>query len=159
MHDADKGARQAGRSGAMLFSVCSRIQLFIVLIIGGLSIALGETARPPNAFVYIISPKDGDTVTSPFRVQFGLSGMGVAPAGVDAPNTGHHHLLIDVNESLDPNEPIPQDKKHLHFGAGQTEALIELPPGKHTLQLVLGDSSHHLFHPPVISDVITVNVN
>ena len=143
----------------MLCSVCSRIQLFIVLMIGGLTIALGETARPPNALVYITSPKDGDTVTSPFRVQFGLSGMGVAPAGVETPNTGHHHLLIDANESLDPNEPIPQDKKHLHFGAGQTEALIELLPGKHTLQLVLGDRSHHLFHPPLMSDVITVNVN
>jgi hypothetical protein len=86
--------------------------------------------------IYIISPKDGDTVTSPFRVQFGPSGMGVAPAGVESPNTGHHHLLIDADESLGPNEPIPQDKKHLHFGAGQTEALIELPPGKHSLQLV-----------------------
>jgi hypothetical protein len=64
--------------------------------------------------------------------------MGVAPAGVEWPNTGHHHLLIDVDDSLDPNEPIPQDKKHLHFGAGQTEALIKLPPGKHTLRLVLG---------------------
>jgi hypothetical protein len=143
----------------MLFPLFSRIQLFIVLIIVCLSIALGETARPPNALVYIISPKDGDTVTSPFRVQFGLSGMGVAPAGVDTPNTGHHHVLIDVNESLDPSEPIPQDKKHLHFGAGQTEALIDLPPGKHTLQLVLGDWSHYLFHPPLMSDVITVKVN
>ena len=122
----------------MLFSVCGRIQLFIVLMIGGVSIATGETARPPNASVYIISPKDGDTVTSPFRVQFGLSGMGVAPAGIDTPNTGHHHLLIDVDESLDPNEPIPQDKKHLHFGAGQTEALIELSPGKHTLPAGVG---------------------
>ena len=143
----------------MLSSVCGRIQLFIVLIVGGGSIATGETARPPNASVYIISPKDGDTVTSPFRVQFGLSGMGVAPAGIDTPNTGHHHLLIDVDKSLDPNEPIPQDKKHLHFGAGQTEALIELSPGKHTLELVFGDLSHHLFHPPLTSDVITVNVN
>ena len=102
--------------------------------------------------------KDGDTVTNPFRVQFGLSGMGVAPAGVDKPNTGHHHLLIDVNEPLDPNEPIPQDKTHLHFGAGQTEALIELTPGKHTLQLVLGDWSHLPFHPSLTSDVITVTV-
>jgi hypothetical protein len=74
--------------------------------------------------------------------------MGVAPAGVDTPNTGQHHLLIDVDESLDPNEPIPQDKKGLHFGAGQTEARIELSPGKHTLRLVFGDWSHHLFHPP-----------
>ena len=142
----------------MFYSVCSRIRFLIVLTIGGLTIALGETARPPNAFVYIISPKNGDTVTSPFKVQFGLSGMGVAPAGVETPNTGHHHLLIDANEALDPNEPIPQDKKHLHFGAGQTEALIELPPGKHTLQLVLGDWSHLPFQPPIMSDVITITV-
>ena len=132
----------------MFLSVLSRTQLFVVLIIGGLATALEETAAPSNASVYIISPKDGDTVTNPFRVQFGLSGMGVAPAGVDKPNTGHHHLLIDVNEPLDPNEPIPQDKTHLHFGAGQTEALIELPPGQHRLQLVLGDWSHLPFHPP-----------
>ena len=142
----------------MLLSVLSRAQLFIILTIGSLTIALGETASPPNASVYIISPKDGDTVTSPLKVQFGLSGMGIAPAGVDRPNTGHHHLLIDVNEPPDPNEPIPQDKAHLHFGAGQTEALIELPPGKHTLQLVLGDRSHLPFQPPVISDVITITV-
>jgi Domain of unknown function (DUF4399) len=113
---------------------------------------------PPNASVYIISPNDGDTVANPFKVQFGLSGMGVAPAGVDKPNTGHHHLLIDVNEPLDPNEPIPQDKVHLHFGAGQTESQIELPPGKHTLQLVLGDWSHIPFNPPIMSAVITVIV-
>ena len=94
----------------------------------------------------------------PFKVQFGLSGMGVAPAGVDKPNTGHHHLLIDANEPLDPNEPIPQDKTHLHFGAGQTEALIELPPGRHTLQLVLGDWSHLPFHPSIASDIITIAV-
>jgi len=79
--------------GAMLLSVLSRTLLFVVLIIGNLAAASGETAAPPNASVYIISPKDGDTVTNPFRVQFGLSNMGVAPAGVDRPNTGHHHLL------------------------------------------------------------------
>jgi Domain of unknown function (DUF4399) len=119
----------------MLFSALSRSQLLVILIVSGLGIALGETAAPPDAAVYIISPKDGDAVTSPFKVQFGLSGMGVAPAGVDKPNTGHHHLLIDVNDALDPNEPIPQDKAHLHFGAGQTEAFIELPPA---LQLCWG---------------------
>jgi hypothetical protein len=88
----------------MFLSVLSRTQLFVVLIIGGLATAFGETAAPSNASVYIISPEDGDTVTNPFRVQFGLSGMGVAPAGVDKPSTGHHHLLIDVNEPLDPND-------------------------------------------------------
>jgi hypothetical protein len=133
-------------------------RLLVILMVGGLGIALGETAAPPNASVYIISPKDGEIVTNPFKVQFGLAGMGVAPAGVDKPNTGHHHLLIDVNEPLDPNEPIPQDKNHLHFGAGQTEAMIELTPGEHTLQLVLGDWSHLPFHPPMMSAVIRVTV-
>ena len=142
----------------MLLSVLSRTQLFVILTMGCLATALGETAAPSNASVYIISPKDGDTVASPFRVQFGLSGMGVAPAGVNKPNTSHHHLLIDANEPLDPNEPIPQDKTHLHFGAGQTEARIELIPGKHTLQLVLGDAKHYPFNPSVISKKITVTV-
>ena len=142
----------------MLSSVLSRTQLLVAFIICGFGIALGETAAPSDASVYIISPRDGDAVTNPIKVQFGLSGMGVAPAGVDKPSTGHHHLLIDVDEPLDPNEPIPQDKAHLHFGAGQTEALIELPPGKHTLQLVLGDWSHFPSHPPIMSDVITITV-
>ena len=142
----------------MPFSAFRRTLLLIVLMIGAPATVLGETAAPSNASVYIISPKDGDTVTNPFKVQFGLSGMGVAPAGVDKANTGHHHLLIDVNEPLDPSEPIPQDKAHLHFGAGQTEAHIELAPGKHTLQLVLGDWSHIPFNPPIMSAVITVTV-
>jgi hypothetical protein len=142
----------------MPFSAFRRTLLLIVLMIGAPATVLGETAAPPNASVYIISPKDGDTVTNPFKVQFGLSGMGVAPAGVDKPNTGHHHLLIDVNEPLDSSEPIPQDKVHLHFGAGQTESDIELLPGKHTLQLVLGDWSHIPFTPPIVSAVITVTV-
>jgi len=123
------------------------------------AIALGETAAPPNAAVYFISPKDGDTVTSPFKVQFGLSGMGVAPAGVEKPNTGHHHLLIDATLSpAELKEPIPSDAKHVHFGGGQTEAMVTLPPGQHTLQLVLGDWSHVPFNPPIVSPVITVTV-
>jgi hypothetical protein len=84
--------------------------------------------------------------------------MGVTHAGDDFDNAGHHHLLIDVNAPLDANEPIPQDKNHLHFGAGQTEARIELPPGKHTLQLVLGDAKHYPFKPPVVSKKITITV-
>jgi hypothetical protein len=122
-------------------------------------VALGETAAPPNAAVYIISPKDGDTVTGPFKVQFGLSGMGVAPAGADKSNTGHHHLIIDT--ALTPEElkaPIASDAKHVHFGGGQTEATVTLPPGQHTLQLVLGDWTHIPFSPPVMSPVITVTV-
>ena len=122
-------------------------------------VALGETAAPPNAAVYIISPKDGDTVTGPFKVQFGLSGMGVAPAGVDKPNTGHHHLIIDT--ALTPEElkaPIASDAKHVHFGGGQTETMVTLAPGQHTLQLVLGDWTHVSFSPPIMSPVITVTV-
>jgi hypothetical protein len=93
-----------------------------------------------------------------FGCRFGLRNMGVTHAGDDFPNAGHHHLLIDVDEALDPNDAIPQDKKHLHFGAGQTEARIELPPGKHTLQLVLGDAKHFPFKPLVVSKKITVYI-
>ena len=133
--------------------------LFIAALIGAPVIALGQTAAPPKAAVYIISPKDGDAVTSPFKVQFGLTGMGVAPAGVDKPNTGHHHLIIDTTLSpAELKEPIASDAKHLHFGGGQTEAMVTLPPGRHTLQLVLGDWSHVPFDPPIMSPVITVTV-
>jgi hypothetical protein len=116
------------------------------------------TPAPGDAFLYIIWPPDGTTVKGAFWCRFGLRNMGVTQAGSNASNAGHHHLLIDVNESLDPKEPIPQDKNHLHFGAGQTEARIELPPGKHTLQLVLGDAKHYPFKPPIISDKITITV-
>jgi Domain of unknown function (DUF4399) len=116
------------------------------------------TPAPADAFLYIIWPPDGTTVKGAFWCRFGLRNMGVTQAGSNAPNSGHHHLLIDVNEALDPNEPIPQDKNHLHFGAGQTEARIELPPGKHTLQLVLGDAKHSPFNPSVISKKISITV-
>ena len=116
------------------------------------------TPAPPDAFLYIIWPPDGATVKGAFWCRFGLRNMGVTLAGSNAAKSGHHHLLIDVDEPLDPNEPIPQDKTHLHFGAGQTEALIELPPGKHTLQLVLGDAKHYPFNPPLISKKITITV-
>jgi len=133
--------------------------VFFAALIGAPVIAVGQTAAPPNAAVYIISPKDGDTVTSPFKVQFGLTGMGVAPAGVDKPNTGHHHLIIDATLSpAELKEPIANDAKHLHFGGGQTEAMVTLPPGQHKLQLVLGDWSHVPFNPPIMSPVIAVTV-
>jgi hypothetical protein len=119
--------------------------------------ALAETAAPPGAKVYFIEPKDGAEVTSPVTVKFGLSGMGVAPAGVDKPNTGHHHIFIDAK--LDnPADPIPADDQHKHFGGGQTETALTLSPGRHTLQLVVGDMKHVPLSPPVVSDVITVTV-
>lgn len=148
----------AGRTDMMPYSAF-RLSLLLAVLIGAPAIALGETAAPPNASVYFISPKDGDTVTSSFKVQFGLSGMGVAPAGIEKPNTGHHHLLIDATLSTEElKAPIASDAKHVHFGGGQTEAMVTLPPGQHTLQLVLGDWSHVPFNPPIVSPVITVTV-
>src|SRR6516164_9487895 len=111
-----------------------------------------------DALLYFVWPQNGATIKGGFWCRFGLRNMGVTHAGDDFQNSGHHHLLIDVNEPLDANEPIPQDKNHLHFGAGQTEAMIELPPGEHTLQLVLGDWSHLPFHPPIMSDAVTITV-
>ena len=114
-------------------------------------------ASPAGAMVYIVAPADGAVVTSPVRVVFGLKGAGVAPAGVDLPNTGHHHLLVDTSlSSFD--QPIPADAQHMHFGLGQTETQLELPPGQHTLQLVLGDATHTPHDPPVMSAVITITV-
>jgi hypothetical protein len=118
----------------------------------------GPTPAPKDAYLYILWPLDGDRVKGAFWCRFGLRNMGVTRAGDNTPNLGHHHLLIDVDEPLDPNQPIPQDKKHLHFGAGQTEARIDLPPGPHTLQLVLGDADHIPFNPPVVSKKIKIIV-
>ena len=119
----------------------------------------GETPSAPGATVYFINLKNGNTVSSPLLIQFGLSGMGVAPASVEKPKTGHHHLLIDTELSKDDLQyAIPSDDQHRHFGGGQTEALIVLPPGRHTLQLVLGDWSHVPHNPPVMSDRITIHV-
>ena len=120
--------------------------------------ALPRTEAPANAEAYIQTPADGAEVRSPFVVRFGLRGMGVAPAGVTAANTGHHHLLIDVDPLPRENLPLPATDQVRHFGAGQTEAELDLPPGEHTLQLVLGDALHIPHQPPVRSERITITV-
>jgi len=120
--------------------------------------AQDRTPSPAGAEVYIISPKNGAKVASPFVVQFGLKGMGIAPAGVKFDNTGHHHLLIDTDAPTDLNAPLPASDKVVHFGKGQTETTLTLTPGKHTLQLLLGDNGHVPHNPPVISKKITVTV-
>ena len=116
-----------------------------------------KTASPAGAKVYFLAPKKGATIKGPVKVVMGLSGMGVAPAGVDSPDTGHHHILVDA-DAPNTDMPMPVDDKHRHFGKGQTEASLDLPPGKHTLQLVLGDKNHIPHNPPVMSEKITINV-
>lgn len=135
-----------------------RIVLSSLLQIAPASAFAGTTPAPKDAYLYIIWPTDGERIKGAFWCRFGLRNMGVTHAGDKTPNTGHHHLLIDIDEPLDPNEPIPSDKKHLHFGAGQTEVRLELPPGPHTLQLVFGDADHIPFDPPVVSRKIRIVV-
>ena len=118
---------------------------------------LPRSPAPKDVELYIISPKDGDTVASPVTVQFGLRGMGIAPAGIEMANTGHHHLLIDAGPPPF-NQPIPADANHVHFGKGQTEAVVTLAPGRHTLQLLLADHLHIPHDPPVMSKPITIIV-
>ena len=118
-----------------------------------------RTPAPPSAEVYIISPKDGAKVHSPVLVQFGLKPtMGIAPAGMKFDNSGHHHLLIDTDAPANMAAPLPATDNIKHFGKGQTETSLTLPPGKHTLQLLLGDQNHIPHDPPVISKKITITV-
>jgi Domain of unknown function (DUF4399) len=120
--------------------------------------ALVRKPAPPGAMAYIIEPADGARVTSPVRVVFGLKGIGVAPAGVDRNDAGHHHLLIDASLPADLGLPIPNDEQHRHFGGGQTEVELTLAPGRHTLQLLLGDHLHIPHDPPIASSVVTIEV-
>lgn len=131
------------------------------LVLAFASPALADgTPAPEGAAVYFITPEAGATVSSPVTVRFGLSGMGVAPAGTEKENTGHHHLLIDrpAFAEAEAAEGIPADDNHRHFGGGQTEVTIELAPGTHSLQLVLGDQNHIPHNPPVVSDRIEITV-
>lgn len=135
----------------------------LAMTIGG-SVA-GETPSRPGAQVYFINVSDGDTVKGPVKVQFGLSGMGIAPAGIEQEGTGHHHLFVNRPAFLEgelgaaeADEVIPADENHRHFGGGQTETTLELSPGQHTLQMVLGDHNHIPHDPPVVSQVITITV-
>ena len=135
--------------------------LSAVAVAGVAAAQMAKTAAPATAKAYIVSPKNGDTVGSPFTVTFGLKGMGIAPAGVttaaDTP-TGHHHLLIDVATMPDMNMPLPATDNIRHFGKGQTEVDLTLPAGRHTLQLVLGDALHTPHDKPVLSEKITITV-
>ena len=141
-----------------LKSLARLSSLFVVLALGAATAAdLPRSPAPKDVELYIIAPKDGETVTSPVTVRFGLRGMGIAPAGVAMENTGHHHLLIDTGPPPF-DQPIPADAKHVHFGKGQTETVVTLAPGRHTLQLLLADHLHIPHDPPVMSKPITITV-
>jgi Domain of unknown function (DUF4399) len=141
---------------AKMFGGCLALAAVSVL---GIAVAsdLPRSPAPRDVELYLISPNDGETLTSPFTVRFGLRGMGIAPAGVAMENTGHHHLLIDT-DAPPFNLPIPADGQHVHFGKGQTEAQVTLAPGPHRLQLLLADHLHVPHDPPVLSKPITIIV-
>jgi len=137
----------------------------LILVLGvclaaAVALAADRTAAPAGAEVYFIAPQDGAKLHNPVSVRFGLKGMGIAPAGIKFDNTGHHHLLVDMDISeVNLDAPMPATDKILHFGKGQTETTLTLPPGKHTLQLVFADYLHTSFDPPLHSKKITVTVN
>lgn len=146
----------------MIKSVLSA--LVVTTFVAGTAWA-GETPSTPGAMVYFANLSDGDTVSGPVKVIFGLSGMGVAPAGVEMEGTGHHHLFVNRAPFLEGEDGadeaiynIPADENHIHFGKGQTETVLELGSGTHTLQMVLGDKDHIPHNPPVVSEVISITV-
>jgi hypothetical protein len=128
------------------------------ILAASLALAQERSPAPAGAEVYIISPKNGAKIKGPVEVLFGLKGMGIAPAGVKFDNTGHHHLLVDMDVPADLSVPMPATDKLLHFGKGQTQTTLTLAPGKHTLQLVFADLNHVAFNPPLISKKVTITV-
>ncbi len=129
-------------------------------LLAAMTFAQERAPAANGAEVYIISPQDGARIHGPVTVRFGLKGMGVAPAGVKYDNTGHHHLLIDTDLSeVKLDAPLPMTDKSVHFGKGQTETVLTLTPGKHTLELLFADASHVSFDPPLHSKKITITVD
>ena len=145
------------RHGAMLPNAAPTAPATVTTSVPVLPSGYKKAEAPAAAKLYFVNLVNGSTVSSPVKVVFGLSGMGVAPAGVEKSGTGHHHLLVNVNQ-WDANAPLPANDNFRHFGAGQTEVLLDLQPGQHTLQLVLGDQNHIPHHPVVMSERITITV-
>jgi len=135
-----------------------------VILVVGLSLAIAATLAhtpPDTAKVFFVNLEDGDVVASPVHIEFGIEGFGITPAGTSGKirhTAGHHHLLIDLEELPNLDEPIPRDEHHRHFDQGETEAFVELSPGKHTLQLLLGDEEHEPHYPTLFSERITITV-
>lgn len=139
-----------------MFAVAAALVLAVSCVAVGH--AQERTPSPQGAKVFIISPKNGETVASPVMVKFGIKGMTLAPAGTKLENSGHHHLLIDTDPPADLGQPLPATDKIVHFGKAQTETTLTLPPGTHTLQLLLGDHNHIPHNPAVLSKKITITV-
>jgi Domain of unknown function (DUF4399) len=154
----DRHHRANARFGVLRAAACAALFVALGGVMPSGSALAEQTPAPPGAEEYIIWPADGTVIHGgKLWVRMGLRNMGVCPKGVVFPKTGHHHLLIDTD--LPPlDQEIPSDRNHLHFGAGETDARIELPPGKHTLQLILGDHNHVPHVPPVYSKKITITV-
>lgn len=138
----------------------NRIAPLALVLLSAVAVAQDRLPSPATAELYIIAPQEGAKLTNPITVRFGLKGMGVAPAGIKMDETGHHHLLIDTDLPLDMSKPIPPalENKVMHFGKGQTEVTLSLPPGRHTFQLVLGDHLHITHNPAVVSKKVSVVV-
>lgn len=157
-HPMQRGEHHAGKGyGAMSPDTAPPAQAKVTASMPTLSSGYKKVEAPAGARLYFVNLRNGMTVGSPVKVVFGLSGMGVAPAGIEKVGTGHHHLLVNVSE-WDANAPLPANEQFRHFGAGQTETSLELKPGQHTLQLVLGDQNHIPHHPVVMSERITITV-
>ena len=131
---------------------------FIIILTSVILVMTSSIVSADEKSVYIIEPMDGAVLKSPITIKFGLKGMGIAPAGVEKDNTGHHHLLINLTELPDMTKPLPATDQIKHFGGGQTETELELPKGKHTLQLLLGDFAHRPHAEPIISEKITITI-
>ena len=159
-HGESASSQPPDRSSILKLSF-TKLSACVAIAIGLLSTAQAQMPRTPSvpgAKLYIAEPVNGASIKGPVRVVMGLSGMGVAPAGADFPETGHHHILVNADATPAVDMPIPADDKHRHFGKGQTEATLTLPPGKHTLQLLLGDKNHVPHNPPLLSEKITITV-
>ncbi len=152
-HGSGHEAKKSGVSASAAFTAPAKVTVGVPALTSGYQ----KLSAPTGATVYFANLRNGMVVDSPVKVVFGLTNMGVAPAGVERGGTGHHHLLIDVSE-WDANAPLPANDNFRHFGGGQTETSVELKPGQHTLQLVLGDHNHIPHFPAVMSERITITV-
>ena len=153
MHHDHAGMQHGAMNANAAATAPAKVTASTPVLYGGYK----KVESPATAKLYFVNLSNGSTVSSPVKVVFGLSGMGVAPAGIEKAGTGHHHLLVNVNE-WDANAPLPANDNFRHFGAGQTEVSLDLKPGQHTLQLALGDQNHIPHHPVVASERITIAV-